>query len=306
MQDPIQTLFCINATYAQHAAVCIVSLLDNNRNLNFNIVVATTQPLGVSESALRASIAPYPNVHLSVKQFDPARELVVRGAHRSIDAYTRLWVEDFFPETVSRVLYLDSDMVVVGSIADLWRMDLGDQLLAATTIPGAAAACRPLSVPEEYGYFQSGVLLINLAKWRESGAFERIRNWLAANGTTAADDQDALNACFYYQRVVLPHIWNVIVPFYYDHHPLGITEVERQEIRRDARIVHFNVPSKPWFYMSRHPRREEYWRYLKLTEWRDYQPRDKSLFNWSKKTFVPYLPKRVQTYLRANLGGWSG
>ena len=37
----------------------------------------------------------------------------------TIDTYTRIWLAEFFPATVDRVLYLDADIVVVGSIAPL-------------------------------------------------------------------------------------------------------------------------------------------------------------------------------------------
>ena len=227
--------------------------------------------------------------------------LPVVAEHYTIDTYSRLWVAEFFPADTEKVLYLDSDMVVVGPIDELWDTDLGGHVLAAVTIPGSNR-CPSLGIPEQYGYFQSGVLLFDLARWREERVFERLFTWLTNNPRKIVDaDQDVLNACLYDRRLGLPYIWNVIAPFYFDYHPLGMSEEARREVTRLARIIHFNGPMKPWSYMSRHPRRADYWKYLKLTDWRDFEPTDKSFINWGKKHFGPLVPASVRALIKRSL-----
>ena len=111
-------------------------------------------------------------------------------------------------------------------------------------------------------------------------------------------DQDILNLCLEGDWTALPYYWNVISPFFVHMHDLGLPESETAAIRRDARIIHFNGMSKPWSYMSRHPRRAEYWKYLRLTEWRDYTPSDRSTLNWAKKYFGPFIPEAVRARLQ--------
>ena len=298
----IPTLFCINETYAQHAAVCMVSLLENNKDLEFDIVVVCTNPLGAEEEKLLRTIQQYRNCQIRTIPFDKAKSMALplRG-HYSLDTYVRLWVADFFAADVKRILYLDSDMVVVGSIADLWNADIRDAVLGAVTIPGSTR-CAPCGVPEAFGYFQAGVLVINLERWRELDIPSVLSCWINQNYEKIVDvDQDVLNACLYDRRHPLPFIWNVIVPFYFNYHPLRISDSEIRRTRRNARIIHFNGPSKPWQYLNRHPRRAEYWKYLKLTEWRDYVPPDKSMVNWGKRTVAPFVPDRMRRLLRKAL-----
>ena len=294
----IPTLFCINASYAQHAAVCIVSLLENNRALFFDLVVVSTEPLGAAEEKLRRSLRAYDNFTFRVLQLDASSSgmTLPTRAHYTIDNYTRIWISEFFPADVERVLYLDSDMVVVANIAQLWNADLGDAVVGAVTIPGSTR-CAPYDIPERFGYFQSGVLLVNLKRWRREGIFDVLQDWIALHGEKIVDaDQDVLNACLYDRRLRLPFVWNVITPFYFDYHPLGIPHSELLEVRRGACIIHFNGPSKPWHYLNRHPRRAEYWKYLHLTEWRDYAPPDKNLVNWGKRTFGSLVPKGARAF----------
>lgn len=296
----IPTLFCINAAYAQHAAVCIVSLLENNRTSFFDIVVVSTEPLGAGEEKLARTVARYDNARLNIMHLGASSgmTLPVRALHYTIDTYTRLWVANFFSPEVERVLYLDSDMVVVGSVAELWNVDLGEAVLAAVTIPGSTR-CAAYDIPERYGYFQSGVLVINLKRWRRDGIFDLLQDYIAHNAAKIVDaDQDVLNACLYDKRHPLDFVWNVIAPFYFKYHPLGISNAELRAVRRDARIIHYNGPSKPWSYQSNHPRRADYWKYLKLTEWRDYTPPDKSFVNWGKRTVGPLVPEAVRAFLR--------
>lgn len=295
----IPTLFCINQTYAQHAAVCIVSLLENNRDLRFEIVVVSTNPLGAAEEKLHQTIERYRNCSLRIAQFDKAKfiALPLRG-HYSLDTYVRLWMAEFFPADVDRILYLDSDVVVVGSIGELWRTDIRDSILGAVTIPGSTR-CESCGVPEEFGYFQAGVLIINLKRWRDSDIPSILLRWINQNYEKIVDvDQDVLNACLYDRRHALPYIWNVIVPFYFNYHPLRIPNSEIRAARKNAHIIHFNGPSKPWQYLNRHPRRAEYWKYLKLTEWRDYVPPDKSVVNWGKRTMGPFIPDHIRRLLK--------
>ncbi len=303
----IPTLFCINASYAKHVAVCIVSLLENNPDAFFELVVVSTGDLGGEAAKLRRTVAAYSNCTLKMKRLaaDAGRHLPIRG-HYSIDNYTRLWVTDFFADSVSKVLYLDSDMVVVGDVTRLWQMDMGNAIIGAVTIPGSDR-CAAFGIPESYGYFNSGVLLMDLAKWRRENVFPKLMDYLGNNAEKIVDaDQDVLNACLYDRRLDLPYIYNVISPFYFTHHPLGLTDAAVETVRRDAAIVHFNGASKPWSYMSHHPRRADYWRYLAHTEWRGEGPADRNFTNWTKKTIGPLLPDGLRAYVRAKVSALAG
>jgi lipopolysaccharide biosynthesis glycosyltransferase len=304
MSETIPTLFCINAGYTQHAAVGIVSLLENNRDYDFDIVVVTTEPLGAEEDRLQRTLARYAHAHLRVVPLKAATgHLPVRAEHYTIDTYSRLWIAEIFPAPAEKALYLDSDMVVVGPIGELWQTDVANHVLAAVTIPGSNR-CPIFGIPERFGYFQSGVLLVNLRRWREDRIFDELAAWIDANTAKIIDaDQDALNACLHARRLPLPYMWNVIAPFYFDYHPLGISERERAAVQQGARIIHYNGPSKPWHYLSRHPRRADYWKYLRLTEWRDYRPADRSVVNWGKKHLGPFVPATVRARLKRALAG---
>lgn len=258
----VQLLLCSNALYLQHVAVCLTSLLANNADLFFDIVVVARTGDALNEEKLRRSLGLFPHHRLRFRQFSPPEDRLLPlnpRAHYTPDIWTRLWVERFFDPDTDRVLYLDSDIVVVGSLAPLWNADLHGALLGAVDIPGSQRGIENLGLCSEDGYFNSGVLLIDLAQWRRTRALEAVLDYVSANHECLRDpDQDALNACFYARRKRLEYKWNAIWPFFREPLALPLPRGEIEAVRRDVRVIHFNGWSKPWSYLSPHPRKAEY------------------------------------------------
>jgi lipopolysaccharide biosynthesis glycosyltransferase len=310
--DCVHLLLCTDAVFLQHVAVCVVSVLANNPDLFFDIVVAGRGQL--DEGKLRGSLAEFRNHSLTFREFSPPPNLLLpleEHAHQTIDAYTRLWVAEFFPSEVNRVLYLDGDIVVVGNIAPLWNMDLGGALVGAVDVPGSEKTMARFEICAKDGYFNSGVFLIDLAQWRETRALDQALDYITANAERVRHDQDALNACFHDRRKHLEYRWNAMWPFFYPAvygtPLLPFSKSKIEAVRRSAQIIHFNGPMKPWSYLCDHPRRAEYWRYLKLTEWRDFIPPDRTLKNRIRILVSPVrrvvaamLPQHVKRLLRTN------
>ena len=77
---------------------------------------------------------------------------------------------------------------------------------------------------------------------------------------------------------------------------------ELERLRREARILHFNGDCKPWRYLCDHPRKGEYRRYLRLTEWRDFVPPDRTGVNAFRKLLAAVLPEAIKRLLRNAYG----
>jgi lipopolysaccharide biosynthesis glycosyltransferase len=305
-RNHVHVLVCTNARYLQHAAVCLTSLLANNSDLFFDIIVVGRASEALEEDKLRRSLGRFSNFVLAFRKFTPPKDQLLPlnpGAHYTLDNWTRLWVGEFFPENVQRVLYLDSDIVVVGNVAHLWRTKLNGALLGAVDIPGSEHGVSHLGMRAEDGYFNSGVLLIDLKQWRETRALETILSYVDAHPEEMMRnvDQEALNACFYSRRKRLDYKWNVVWPFYFRPSPLGLTPAEIEAVRREACIIHFNGSSKPWSYMCGHPCKSEYKKYLRMTEWYDYVPEDRTTANRLRKAMSAVLPVELKRFLKARL-----
>ncbi|MFY7944385.1 MAG: glycosyltransferase family 8 protein, partial [Crocinitomicaceae bacterium] len=115
-------------------------------------------------------------------------------------------------------------------------------------------------------YFNSGVMLINLRKWREENIEskflefinekpEKIKYW----------DQDVLNFCLKNKWLRLPQKYNLTHFFFYpDVYPpayFGMKQDEFEKSVKDPIIIHFTSHQKPWIEGCKHPKKELYFQY---------------------------------------------
>jgi lipopolysaccharide biosynthesis glycosyltransferase len=298
----VHLLLCTNSLYLQHVAVCLTSLLINNTDLFFDIVIVSRAAETLDKKKLGRSLVHFQNHSLLFREFTPPADRLLPlnpEAHYTLDTWTRLWVEEFFPADVNRVLYLDGDIVVVGGVAPLWHTDLGGALLGAVDIPGSQRGVTHHGMSAQDGYFSAGVLLIDLDQWRNTRALDTVLDYVSAHPERLPDvDQDALNACFYGRRRRLEYKWNAIWPFFREPLALPLARAEIEAVRREAQIIHFNGASKPWSYFCDHPRKVEYERYLQMTEWRDFVPPDRTPINRLRKGISGIFPRNLKNFLK--------
>ncbi|OLE23589.1 MAG: hypothetical protein AUG49_15635 [Catenulispora sp. 13_1_20CM_3_70_7] len=177
--------------------------------------------------------------------------------------YARLSI----PEVVDdeeRVLYLDSDTMVLGDLRPLLSLALDGQPLAAVRDPqnpligqGLAMAIpgwRELGI--EYGreYFNSGVMLIDLGEAKRRGLFEAAREFLATHPDNVRFwDQDALNYAADGAWLRLSRNWNTFAlsPLAAEpgfiHHAEPVVPLEQLLAdEHTAAVIHFAGARKPW------------------------------------------------------------
>src|SRR5437868_2980643 len=104
----VPVLMSTDCRFLQHAAVCLTSLLANNPDLFFDIVIVSRPTEPLDGDKLRRTLEPFSNHSLSLLKFEPPSDGSLPLYEYTIDTWTRLWMENFFSKDVNRVLYLDS------------------------------------------------------------------------------------------------------------------------------------------------------------------------------------------------------
>jgi len=229
--------------------------------------------------------------------------------HITQAAYLRLMAATLLPESIERVIYLDSDVLVQDDLSRLWELPIGDDYcLAAVDIscPFVDARtirdddrreCKPwlgelapirnwrqLGIDGSAHYFNSGVLVLNLRQWRADQIQPKLFACLRDN---AADvfcwDQYALNVVFAGRWSALPPRWNQGSHIFEypsaDHSP--IPRDDFLSMRDNPAIIHYTTEFKPWEHRPFHPRRELYYRHLDQTAWAGWRP-EKPKFKFRK------------------------
>jgi lipopolysaccharide biosynthesis glycosyltransferase len=182
----------------------------------------------------------------------------------SVVAYARMLVPDSLPRAASRLLYLDSDIVVIDDLRPLFETSLEGAVLAAVLDPVPPWIDRPfrsevLKLPDPEFYFNSGVLLIDVEAWHRESVTQRafeFSNNLPPGTRLLYPDQDTLNAILSNSWLPLDRKWN-----YFKHDET----MNLQQFRSEAAIVHFASGKKPWLSGSTHPAKQIYLDHRKLT-----------------------------------------
>lgn len=200
-----------------------------------------------------------------VSDFDPG---ATRASHLPDSTYFRLQMGDALDAGVDRVLYLDVDVLVRKDLSSLWSLDLGGAPIGAVRsvhFPsiGSTGAVRywpALSVDPRASYFNAGVLLVDLPRWRSDGIAERAREHLRSPHLGRGADQEALNVTVSGHWKQLAPTWNYQTPMIDERHGacLLFDETELRDARTDPAIVHFQTRPKPWHRGCQHPWRQEW------------------------------------------------
>ena len=258
--------FGVDGNYASHTAAVISSILRHSIETRFHFLILFEDFPDRMKRELEA-VAPdsvFTWVELETSRF----EAFEAHEHFSRAILFRLGLAELAPAECTRMIYLDADLIVTGDICDLWRTELDGKALGAVEdcfVNGADFA-HTWSLPvDEAAYFNSGVLLIDLAKARQEQLFERAIDFVAEHGNTLRfTDQDALNWAFSGNWMPLDNRWNV-----QRHMALpSLSETMPEHLRLGDKvpgIVHFTGPEKPWLPDVYHPWAWIYWQALSGT-----------------------------------------
>ncbi|WP_299390890.1 glycosyltransferase family 8 protein [Pelagibius sp.] len=275
---PIKLVFGVDGSYSQHLAVTLVSLLENNPDNVFDIVAITLNMGAEDQAKLRGIAEGNPRVSLRFQPFNIDRYSHFRtDNHISHASYLRIFIPEIL-EDVERVLYLDCDMVVQTDLAPLWASDLAGRTIGAVHNPFFVRH-GDLQMSPGADYFNAGVLLLDLGRWRQLNATEHLIRFIEAHHAHLyAHDQDALNAIFEGDITELPPHWNFQTSMLWCE-PEGLSMSYRafRNLLLNPGIIHYTTPSKPWHFLNTHPHKDIYYQYLAKTPYHGFRPRDVSL-----------------------------
>jgi lipopolysaccharide biosynthesis glycosyltransferase len=210
---------------------------------------------------------------------------------RKQTAYHRLLLPILLPVEVKRLIYFDCDLLVMGSIDKLWNTKLESHEIVAAVQDlrawivscdwgGAIPNWEQLGLDPKAKYFNSGVLLIDMEKWRVENVSRNVARCTLENQQHVRwHDQYGLNVVLYGKWKELPFKWNSFP--------------ESEEVV-DKAIVHF---------VSRNPNeidytgnfRDKFYEILDQTRWAGRRPND-----WHLR-LAQLMPRQFQAQIAGRL-----
>lgn len=269
----IPVFLTIDEKYVPYLDVAIRSLIANSNNEDNYIINVLHEKLsekqvkelqGLNDLKENVSVRLFDmkkTLEKGLEQITDREENKLRRDYFTLSIYFRIFIPDIFKE-YDKGIYIDSDVVVPGDIAEMYDVELGDNIIGA---------CPDHSIEnieklryylvnsigvKANEYINSGVLLMNLKKMRElhfSENFLRLLN--KYHFFCVAPDQDYINAMCNGKIKYLGEEWD------------AMPNDARKELK-NPKLIHYNLFQKPWCYDN--IQYEEYfWKYAKQSPYYD-------------------------------------
>jgi lipopolysaccharide biosynthesis glycosyltransferase len=252
--------------FAMPTAVTLRSLLLNG---GANVAI-TVLHNGLSIDAIDGIVGALPTGDRTLSWHDVSDFVpgATTASHLPDSTYFRLQLAEALGPSVERALYLDVDMLIRKDLSSLWDLDMQGSAIAAVQsvnypyagTRGAVDDWQELGLDPRAPFFNAGLLLVDLAKWREHEVSERALAYLRSPHCGKGADQEALNVATSGGWLRLPPTWNQQTPMLDNQHGahLFFSGAEVDTARTDPAIVHFQTRPKPWHRGCTHPWRQEW------------------------------------------------
>lgn len=261
----IPIFFAVDDEYTPFLAVTLQSLVDNSSLKNeYQIKILHTN-ISIEN---KEKIKKFGRENISIEFVDlnyyieRVKDKLYTRDYYTKTTYFRLFIPNLYPQ-YDKVIYLDSDVILLKDVAELYNVEIGNNLIAA--VPDDIIQSnevfqeyveKVVGVASYKNYFNAGVLVMNLDELRKFNFQEKFMYLLGTVKFLVVQDQDYLNRLCKGRVTLLDYGWNRM--------PLGNNKIKEEDIK----LIHYNYVYKPWHFENTQFK-EYFWKYAEKTEYYD-------------------------------------
>lgn len=291
MEKALNVLYQSSDYYAPITGVSITSLLINNQDIDeINIYILDDNISLENQKKIKLLCKKYHRKLFLIntkKILTTLKKNKVVPFRNSYTTYLKLLAFKKIKINTDKILYLDSDTIINGSLSKLININLKNSICAATYDCVLNNYKKIINIPENDKYYNGGVLLINQKKWKSEKCEEQIIKYIKNNKYRyCAADQDILNVLFRKKIKCFNLKYNFNSGFYvygikesvkmYDLKSSYYFSLKQIKEAYDNPIVHHCmgvVTNRPWEKNNNHPQNKLFNKYLKKSPWKYFKKR---------------------------------
>ena len=270
ISDNLHIAISSDSNYAKLVSILLVSLFENNKWANCITVHLLSNNIDEESIKQIERHIPCGQGFLNVYDIsDINSRLKVRVPPTiSISSYSRLFLSSLLSSDIDKVIYMDVDAIVSGSLEKLWNTDMKDYQIAGVLDDVSLYAKKAIGLSFDTAYVNAGFLVLNIKQWREDDIEAKILDYLIAhNGKVFHHDQGLINAvCI--RKMILPVNYNMVTNFFvFPYHSFKqqpfYSEEEMEDGKKHPIFIHFTagVANRPWMENCKHPLKDIFLKY---------------------------------------------
>lgn len=296
-------VFSADDNYAPFLGIAIFSILESNHHneedeykkpIDFYILdmnISKKNKTLIDEVVLKYNCQIN---YLDTKEIHDYLENKVKLAVRSLATYYRLFLPTLLPQSINKVIYMDCDSIINGSLKELWEEDVdGFDIAGVLDVISVDKKIRVGLNPTD-AYVNAGMLLINLKRWRAANMEKKMMSFINKyDGKVFYHDQGTINGVCLKKKIIHPK-FNAMTPFFVlnrnqimDYHGLDdfYSNQQLKEVKSNPVFCHLTpyFTDRPWVKGNHHPLTKLYRSYQKQTPWNNIQ------FTQPSKTLEPWV-----------------
>ena len=247
--NQINILVTLDKNYIPYLNVMLKSLLESNTDCSFDVYLLHSSIPDKAVESTRKVLGTSGVLHM-VKATDIGLDDAPTTARYPQEIYYRIFAAKYLPQSIDKILYLDPDIIVNGSIKELYNINMDKHYFAAASHTGAfmrkVNEIR-LDMEIDAPYINSGVMLMNLKRLREEQNYSDVFDFIEKRKMfLILPDQDIISSLYGSKILALDSFkYNMTEKLYKLHSPFE-KELNLDWVRKNSVIIHYCGKNKPW------------------------------------------------------------
>ncbi len=294
----LDVLYQFNEKYAPYAGISLTSLFENNRAFeNITVYVFAEDVTEYSMDLFNKLVQKYGRKICFIDTKEIIKEMQDLGIPKYRGSYTtnmKMFAPKYMSKEVNRLLYLDSDTIICGSLEKLITIDMESKPIAMVLDSLGIKHKVIVGLKKEDAYYNGGVMLFDIEQWNKSRCTERIvAHAKHVRAHYICPDQDLINVVLHgeikrlgaeynFQPIHSAYTYNQYYKYfgyqnYYSSKEL-IWALQHLKILHTFRYL----GEFPWHKDNLHPHTPYFNKYMAISLWSNYK---KEETDWNGLTF---------------------